>query len=183
MIVELGPSVFAHVTSIDAGRVELLADNPAAAEAALADDLARLEELGERYFRSTVAGLHAHALVALGDLDRAAASVAIAQELADPDDREAQILWRSAEAKRAAVRGDPDIAVKLGTEAVQLAAETVAIVIHADALMDLGVVLRSVGRQDEAGPPIREALRLYERKGAEAAAERARRMLEATAVG
>jgi class 3 adenylate cyclase/tetratricopeptide (TPR) repeat protein len=183
MIVELGPSVFAHVTSIDAGRVELLADNPAAAEAALADDLARLEELGERYFRSTVAGLHAHALVALGDLDRAAASVAIAQELADPDDREAQILWRSAEAKRAAVRGDPEIAVKLATEAVQLAAETVAIVIHADALMDLGVVLRSVGRQDEAGPPIREALRLYERKGAEAAAERARRMLEATAVG
>ena len=63
MLVELGTSVFALTTSLGAARVELLADDPAAAETLLARDLDSLEAIGERYFRSTVAGLHAHALV------------------------------------------------------------------------------------------------------------------------
>jgi class 3 adenylate cyclase/tetratricopeptide (TPR) repeat protein len=182
MLVELGGSVFALTTSIGAGRIALLADDPAEAEALLSHDLASLEAIGERYFRSTVAGLHAHALVAMGDLDRAAASAALALELADPDDLEAQILWRSAEAKVSARRGAADEAMRLATEAVELAAQTVDIVLHADALVDLGMVMGTLGRDAEAGPPIREALQLYERKGAIAAIARARRMLGAAAV-
>ena len=183
MLVELGTSVFALTTSLGAARVELLADDPAAAETLLARDLDSLEAIGERYFRSTVAGLHAHALVGIGDLDRAAASAALARELADPDDLEAQILWRSAEAKVTALRGAPDEAVRLATEAVDLASQTVDIVLHADALMDLATVMATLGRDEEAGPPVREALLLYERKGAIAAVVRARRMLEGAAVG
>ena len=183
MLVELGTSVFALTTSLGAARVELLADDPAAAETLLARDLDSLEAIGERYFRSTVAGLHAHALVGIGDLDRAAVSAALARELADPDDLEAQILWRSAEAKVTALRGAPDEAVRLATEAVDLASQTVDIVLHADALMDLATVMATLGRDAEAGPPVREALLLYERKGAIAAVVRARRMLEGAAVG
>jgi tetratricopeptide (TPR) repeat protein len=183
MLVELGGSVFALTTSIGAGRIALLADDPAEAETLLAQDLDSLEQIGERYFRSTVAGLHAHALVALGEQDRAKASAALARELADPDDLEAQILWRSAEGKLAALQGDGDRAVQLATKAAELASETVDIVLHADALLDLGTVMRTLGREDEAGPPFREALQLYEQKGAVAAVVRARRMLEAAAVG
>ena len=183
MLNELGPSVLAVATSTGSARIELLADDPAAAERLLSQDLADLEAIAERYFRSTVAGLHAHALIALGEVDRAAASADLARELADPDDLEAQVLWRSAAGKVAAFRGDREEAVKLASEAVEIASETVDIVLHADALLDLGAVMRTLGREDEARPPMREALQLYERKGAVAAVLRARRMLEAAAVG
>ena len=183
MLVELGPSVLALSTSIGSARVELLADDPAAAEALLSQDLEALEAIGERYFRSTVAGLHAHALIALGQLERAAVSVELARELADPDDLEAQILWRSAEGKVLATRGEAAEAVRLAEEAVQLASQTVDIVLHADALLDLGTVMQTLGRNEEAGPPMREALLRYERKGSVAAVLRTRRMLEGAAVG
>src|SRR5262249_52464666 len=88
MLLELGPSVIAMTTSTEGARLELLADDPAAAEAALARDLHDLEGIGERYFRSTVAGLHAHALIALGEHDQALVSAETARELADPDDLE-----------------------------------------------------------------------------------------------
>jgi hypothetical protein len=77
-----------------------------------------------------------------------------------------------------------DEAVTLATDAVELAAETVDLVLHADALADLGEVLIAAGRTNEAGPPLREALELYERKGATAAVTRVREVLEdPTAVG
>ena len=183
MLKELGPSVLAVSTSIGSARIELLADDPSSAERLLAQDLGDLEAIGERYFRSTVAGLHAHALIALGDVERAAVSVELARELADPDDLEAQVLWRSAAAKAAALRGAADEAVKLGREAVELASQTADLVLHADAQLDQSTVVRAVGREDEAGPPMREALQLYERKGAVAAVRRVRRMLDAAAVG
>jgi class 3 adenylate cyclase/tetratricopeptide (TPR) repeat protein len=183
MLTELGPSVFALTTSVVAGRIELLADDAAAAEALLSRDNASLEAIGERYFRSTVAGLHAHALVDLGELDRAAETAALARELADPDDLEAQVLWRTAEARVLALRDSGDEAVRLATEAVALASQTVDLMLHADALFDLAGVLRALGRDEAAGPPGREALLLYERKGAVAAVARARRLLEGAAVG
>jgi class 3 adenylate cyclase/tetratricopeptide (TPR) repeat protein len=183
MLDEMGPSVLGQSTSVRAARIELLADDPGAAEVLLSKDLASLEAIGERYSRSTIAGLHARALLALGDVDRAAASAALTRELADPDDLDAQVLWRSAEGRVAAVRGSLAEAVRLAEEAVQLASQTVDIVLQADALVDLATVLRAVGREDEAGPPIREALQLYEQKGAVAAVRQTRQMWEASTVG
>jgi tetratricopeptide (TPR) repeat protein len=183
-LLELGPSVWASSTSIESAQIAFLAADPAAADADLARDLADLEAIGERYYRSTIAGLHARARLALDDPDGAFASAVLSRTLADPDDSEAQILWRSAEAKVRAVRGEADDAITLATEAVQIAAETVDLVLHADALADLGEVLIKAGRHDDAGPPLREALALYERKGSTAAVSRVRELLgEATAVG
>jgi class 3 adenylate cyclase/tetratricopeptide (TPR) repeat protein len=177
MLLELGPSVIAMTTSTESARVELLADDPAAAEEALARDSHDLEAIGERYFRSTVVGLHAHALLALGDYDRATASADLARELADPDDLEAQILWRSATSKIAARNGDGETALEHANEAVRLAAQTVDLMLHAEALRDLGSILIALGREQEAGPPLREALDLFERKGALAAVSQAQRIL------
>jgi ATP/maltotriose-dependent transcriptional regulator MalT len=159
----------------------LLAGEPAAAEALLSRDLGSLEAIGERYYRSTIAGLHAKALFSLGEPDGALASALTARSLADPDDSEAQVLWRSAEAKVRGLRGEADDAVRLATEAVAIAVGTVDLVLHADALLDLGEVLLETGRQEDAGPPLREALALYERKGASAAASRVRAMLRESA--
>ncbi|HET9521681.1 MAG TPA: AAA family ATPase [Candidatus Limnocylindrales bacterium] len=180
-LLELGPSVTASTTSIESAQIAFLAGDPAAADADLTRDLADLEAIGERYYRSTIAGLHARARLALGDPDGALASAILARTLADPDDSEAQILWRSAEAKVRALRGEGDDAVRLATEAVEIAGQTVDLVLHADALADLGEVLVAIGRHDDAGPPLREALALFERKGSTVAVTRVRRILEGAA--
>ena len=181
-LLELGPSVTASTTSIEAAQIAFLAGDPASADADLGRDLADLEAIGERYYRSTIAGLHARARLALGDADGALASAILSRTLADPDDSEAQILWRSAEAQVRALRGEGDEAIRMATEAVDLAAQTVDLVLHADALADLGEVLIHAERRDDAGPPLREALALYERKGATAAVARVRRILNGDAM-
>jgi predicted ATPase/class 3 adenylate cyclase len=61
---ELGQSVTAQSTSIEASRVEMLAGEPAAAERLLRPDFEALEATGEKYFRSTIAGQLAQACYA-----------------------------------------------------------------------------------------------------------------------
>lgn len=181
-IVDLGPSVTASTTSIEVSRIAFLADDPATAGEVLGRDLAELEAIGERYFRSTIAGLHSRARLLLGDVDGAAISAALTRTLADPDDNEAQILWRQAEAMVLIERGMADEAVRLAGEAVALTEGTVDLVLRADALVDLATILGRIGRGEESGPPLREALDLYGRKGATVAVARTRRSLEGLAV-
>ena len=114
----------------------------------------------------------------MGDVDGALASAILCRTLADPDDSEAQILWRSTEAKVQARRGDAATAVRLALEAVAIAAGTVDLVLHADALRDAGEAHLELGRTDDAGPLLREALTLYELKGASAAAALVRPILD-----
>ena len=177
-LVDLGSSVTAFASSTESARIEFLANDPAAADGLLSPDLASLEAIGERYYRSTIAGLHARARFALGDVDGALASAILSRTLADPDDSEAQILWRSAEGKVCAARGDAVNAIRLSNEAVAIAAETVDLMLHADALSDAAEAFISLARPREAEPLLREALALYERKGATAAAARMRRVVD-----
>ncbi|HET7472555.1 MAG TPA: AAA family ATPase [Candidatus Limnocylindrales bacterium] len=164
MVADLGPSISASTTSTEAARIELLADDPAAAAALLERDLAELEALGERYFRSTIAGLHAQARIEMGDVAGAESSVELAQSLADPDDTEAQVLWRSAQARILAARGSVDEALACAARAVALADETSDPALQAETRLDQGRVLLALGRQTDAEPPLREALALFERK-------------------
>ena len=61
--------------------------------------------------------------------------------------------------------GTPDEAERLGREAVELSRHEEDPIDQANALMDLGEVLRIAGRPDEASLAGAEALALYERKG------------------
>jgi Flp pilus assembly protein TadD len=79
-------------------------------------------------------------------------------------------------------RGRLDEARELAEAAVELTADTVDIVLRADALIDLAMILIWAGRRSDAEAPIREALELYERKGASVAAERARHLLDEVGV-
>jgi tetratricopeptide (TPR) repeat protein len=163
MLGDLGPSVTASTTSIESSRIAFLAGDFAAADADLSRDLADLEAIGERYFRSTIAGLHSRARLELGDVETATASAELTKALADPDDNEAQILWRQAEARVLVARGKLDEARELAEAAVELTADTVDLVLRADALIDLAMVLIWAGRRNEAGATVGEGLELKER--------------------
>jgi class 3 adenylate cyclase/predicted ATPase len=165
IVAELGASVTAASTSLETSRVERLAGNDEAAELALRRDYEVLESMGESYFRSTVAALLGDALWRQDKREDAIHYARIAAELADDDDVLSQVVWRTVEARSIAAAGGQDEAIALARRAVELAADTVDIELHADALVDLADVLQLAGRTHEQGPPLREALELYDRKG------------------
>ncbi len=165
IVADLGPSVTAASTSLEASRVEMLAGDPATAERELRADYDVLEAMGESYFRSTISALLAHALWAQGRSEEAAAFAAIARDLTDEDDVLSQVSWRTVQAKFLAATGDPEGGLALAREAVEIAAGTIDIELQADALLDLSEVLRLAGHEHEQGPHLREALALYQQKG------------------
>ncbi len=171
---DLGADLEASTTSIESSRVELLAGDLAAAEAELKRDDVALAAFGERYFRSTVVAILANVHAARGDYDAASSRSTLAEQLADDDDVWSQVAWRTARAKVLAAAGDAAAAVEIARAAAARAAPTEDIELRAEALVDLGDVLRSVGRADESGPPLREALGLYEQKGDQSSAARLR---------
>jgi class 3 adenylate cyclase/tetratricopeptide (TPR) repeat protein len=178
LLTDLGSSRESASTSIESARVELLAGDIGAAEAELSRDFHDLAVMGERYFRSTVAGMLAHTLLLAGRLEEAEDLTTQAEALADPDDAWSQVLWRSTRGCLLASRDGAE-AVRLAREATAIAAETADLELHADALADLAEVLAVVEGRKSAEPPLTEALRLYERKGDESSAQRTRRRLEA----
>lgn len=144
---------------LESSAVELLAGNPAEAERELRRGFILLEELRERYRLSTLSGLLARALWAQDRPGEAEDMAALAEELADPDDIDAQVHWRCVRAKVLAERGEADEAEQLARTAVELLDGTDAVVLQIDANVDLGQVLAKIGRE-----------------GADAAFERARRL-------
>jgi ATP/maltotriose-dependent transcriptional regulator MalT len=178
MLADLGPSVTAASTSVEWSRVELLAGDPAAAEEGLRADFLALDALGERYFRSTVAALLGATLYERGAYEEAGRFTTLAAELADSDDAYSQAAWRAVRAKLHVRAGDIDAGLATAREAVGIAAGTLDIDQHADTLVDLAEVHRLAGDPESSGPPLREALELYERKGDRVSAERVRSLLE-----
>jgi ATP/maltotriose-dependent transcriptional regulator MalT len=156
---ELGLRVEAASMVLESSAVELLAGNAAEAERELRRGFVVLEELRERYLFSTLSGLLARALWAQDRPGEAEDMAALAEELADSDDIDAQVHWRSVRAKVLAERGEADEAEQLARSAVELLEGTDAVVLQIDANIDLGQVLAKIGRE-----------------GADAAFERARRL-------
>jgi tetratricopeptide (TPR) repeat protein len=147
------------------GFVEILAGDLARAEQRLEFGLRRLEEMGEKAFVSSLAVLLAEVLLRLGRQEEAKRFVDRSKETAAPDDLEAQITWRTVQAKALATAGRLDDAEALARRAVSLAAETDWSTHHAAACVALGEVLHQRGRPHEAKTAIREGLALYQRKG------------------
>ena len=162
---ELGSTLEAFSTSIEASRVELLAGDLAAAEAELRRDDAALAAIDERYFRSTVAAILANVLWLRGDASGAQSYSELAEAIADSDDVWSQLAWRTARARTLAASGHRDEARRLAAEAVALTDHTQEIELRADALAALAEVASRVGRPDEAERALAEARDLYTRKG------------------
>lgn len=174
---DLGERVLAASTSMDSGRVEMMAGDPEAAERELRRDYEALRSMGEKYFLSTAAGLLAHALYLQERYDESEAFSRVSEETSE-DDVESQALWRRARAKCLARRGRFDDAEQLAREAVRLIEQTESPSLLAGTLLDLAEVLGLGGKTEEAAPLVTRAVGLFEEKGNLVGAGRSRRVLE-----
>jgi tetratricopeptide (TPR) repeat protein len=164
LLQELGSGVLSASTSLDSGRVEMLAGDYAAAERELRRDYDSLGQMGEKFLRSTVGGLLARAVEMQGDHDEAIDLSKQVEEMASEDDSDAQAAWRGVRARALAHAGDWKQAIALAEEAVALRRRSDSPVEQAEALGDLAEVLQMAGRQDAARESLSEALRLVEAK-------------------
>jgi ATP/maltotriose-dependent transcriptional regulator MalT len=93
----------------------------------------------------TAAALLVHAICAQERFDEAEEYCRIAREIGADDDFATQVLWRSAQAKVLAARGQHAEAADLARAAVELAESTDDTNMCADSLVDLAQVLAAVG--------------------------------------
>jgi ATP/maltotriose-dependent transcriptional regulator MalT len=89
---ELGNSVLAASTSLEAGAVELLAGDPAEAERLIRRDVAELERMGAAYLLSTTTALLAQAVAAQGRDAEAAELVEAGQRVTGEEDVDSAVL-------------------------------------------------------------------------------------------
>lgn len=179
VLTELGAGIVTITSSIDSSQVERLAGDLGAAEQELRRDFDALSAINESYFRSTIAAFLAQVLWAAGDAGEALRFTEVAEELGDADDVLTQVPWRGVRAKILASRGDVKAARRLAEDAVELAGATSDPRLRADALVDLADVLEAIGDAESSGPPLREALDLFVRKGDLVSAGRLRERIEA----
>jgi tetratricopeptide (TPR) repeat protein len=161
------------------GAIELLAGDATAAERELRPACEGLERAGELGFLSSVVPLLVDALIEQGRDDEEVALTERwrVERLTVPEDVDAQAGWRRVRAKHCARRGELEEAQRLGREAVAIAAETDYFEAQALALADLAEVLSLARRPKESATAAQNALRLYERKGSIAGADRLRSRL------
>jgi class 3 adenylate cyclase/tetratricopeptide (TPR) repeat protein len=152
-------------TSIDSSLVEMLAGDPAAAERELRLDRQALTALGESFYRFTVEGLLARAVLAQGRVEEAAGIIAGVRDGAAADDLDAQALWRSVFARVLAASGDPAGGLAFASEAVALRRDSDSPMFLADALEDAGRVMRAARHERDAQTALTEALELVRAKG------------------
>ncbi len=159
-----------------AGIVELVADHAAAAEPHLRKAYNGFRRMGLDADTAETAALLGRACLVL---DREAE----ADELCTESERlaghalKASIAWRALRALLLSRRGDYDEARRMAEEAVSVAGHTDLLVDHGDACLTLATVLNAAGETAGARVAAGRAVDLYERKGAAALAERARRLL------
>jgi class 3 adenylate cyclase/tetratricopeptide (TPR) repeat protein len=162
---ELGHRLFRAGLSQVAGPVELLAGRPEAAERELRHGFEILAESGQTALLSYSAFLLAETLLAQERAADARRFAQIALETVSEDDTTDHVLARTVAARLAASEGDLAAAEAAAREAVELAAGTDALVLHADALVLLADLLSRSGQSAEAREAAQGALDLYEQKG------------------
>jgi class 3 adenylate cyclase/tetratricopeptide (TPR) repeat protein len=154
-----------HVFPMRAGFVELLAEDPVAAEVRLRQGLDVLTGFGERFWSASFAAMLAEALYRQDRFDEAEELAAESERLGGRDDADAFILTRQTLAKLLAARGKPEEGLPLGRKALAAAERSGVINHQADAHLSLSEVLLAAGETTEATGMAAEALALYERKG------------------
>jgi predicted ATPase/class 3 adenylate cyclase len=148
-----------------AGPIELWAGRPDAAEDELRHGYAILAESGDTALIGYPALMLAEALLAQDREEEARSFAEIGVAAISPDDAFDQVLACMVEARLRARSGDVGGADAPARKAVELAAGTDALVLHADALVRHAEILVLAERGDEARAAYGLAVELYERKG------------------
>jgi ATP/maltotriose-dependent transcriptional regulator MalT len=156
------------------GEHELLAGEPAAAEAVLSEAHQHAAASGMLATGSLIAELLARALLWQGRDTEAERLVDVARAGAPSDSRPAQARWRSTLAAVHTARGQADDAVALAAHAHRLLSPTDLLPLRADVLMDLASAHAARGDTAKAVRAGKQALALYTEKGSTVGAQRAR---------
>ncbi|MFG1932828.1 BTAD domain-containing putative transcriptional regulator [Mycobacterium sp. NPDC048908] len=164
-----------------AGIVELVADDPAAAEPYLRRAYRGFRRMGIDTDTAETAALLARVCLAM-DRDAEADELCTESERLAGHALRAAIAWRTVRAQLLARSGAADEARRVAQEAVAIAGRTDALVDHGDACLALATVLEAIGDVTGARAAAEQAVGLYERKGAAALIEKARRLLTTHAV-
>jgi class 3 adenylate cyclase len=175
---EFGYLFFAALTSLDSSAIELLAGDLTAAESELRADYRRLEEMGERNYISTTAGLLGDVLYRQGRYDESAEFAGICEHLASPDDVASQFHWRCVRGKLRAQQGAIDEAESLLSAATALIETSDQLDLQGNGLLDFAEVRELTGASADAAALSEQAAMLFERKGNVVSALRARQLAE-----
>lgn len=159
-----------------AGIVELVVDDPAAAEPHLRKAYNGFRRMGLDADTAETAALLGRAYLAL-DRESEADELCSESERLAGHALKASIAWRTLRAHLLGRGGDYAAARRVAEAAVTLAERTDALVDHGDACLTLATVLGGGGDVVAARAAAEQAVELYERKGAAALAERARAIL------
>ena len=170
---DLERGVTAATSGIALAHVELLGGDLSTAEPLIRADYEFLTSIGETFNRSTMAAMLARVVRELGRHEEALELSRIAEAATSADDIDSQVLWRVVRAPILAHAGHLEEAEALAQLAVDLAFQTEAIDLQAEALAELAVVLNAAGKVEEAGLRIAEAIQLYGQKGNLVATKRA----------
>jgi tetratricopeptide (TPR) repeat protein len=175
---ELGCLFLAALTSLASSVIEFLAGDLAAAELELRMDYRRLDEMGERNYISTTAGLLADVLYREGRYDESAEFARVCERLASPDDVASQFHWRCVRGKLKAREGAIDEAKSLLSAATALIETSDQLDLQGYGLLDFAEVCELAGAPADAAALSVRAAVLFERKGNVVSALRARQLAE-----
>lgn len=159
-----------------AGIVELVVDEPAAAEEYLRKAYNGFRRMGLDADTAETAALLGRTCLAL-DRDAEADELCAESQRLAGHALKASIAWRTLRARLLSRGGNHDEARRLAHEAVALAERTDALVDHGDACLALATALGAAGDLVGARGAAERAVELYERKGAGALADRARSLV------
>jgi DNA-binding SARP family transcriptional activator len=159
-----------------AGVVELIADDPTAAEPHFRQAYNGFRRMGLDADTAETAALLGCTCLAL-DQHAEADELCLESERLAGHALKASIAWRTLRARLLSRGGEHGEARRIAEAAVALAERTDALVDHGDACASLATVLGAAGDAAGARTAAERAVDLYERKGAAALAEKARRIL------
>ena len=158
-----------------AGIVELVLDDPAAAEPHLRQAYNGFRRMGLDADTAETAALLGRACLAL-DRDAEADELCTESERLAGHALKASIAWRAVRAQLLSRANNHGEARRVAQAAINLAERTDGLVDHGDACLALATVLGAAGDAAGARAAAERAANLYERKGAAALAEKARRI-------
>ena len=165
------------VSTLFMGEVDMMAGDPAAAEAKARQGCETLRAIDERGYLASALPVLAEAVYAQGRLDEADQLTREAEALATADDLDAHVRWRVTRAKILARRGNFAAARQLASEAEALLAPTPFATRQAEVLVVKAEVAKLAGEPGEADGYLRTALHIHEERRATALADRTRAAL------
>jgi DNA-binding SARP family transcriptional activator/tetratricopeptide (TPR) repeat protein len=172
---ELGqPIAFEYGGRPAVAQIELMAGDLQKAQEALEAGCRVLEQLGDRAYLATRRAMLADVLYRRGRCEEAADKARAAQSGSTSDDIATEWLWRSVEARLAARAGDFIRAQELIDEAVRMLGHTDDLTRRGTCWLDAAEVASLAGRRSDAAVAIKKAIRLFEKKGNQAATAQAR---------